>query len=543
MAKMWLDDCCKEHEACCIKQERLPTRLVCVDKNTVRLVISSTLQKAPRYATLSYCWGRDPFINLSRDNLASFLEEILWETLPPTFQDAIQAVRQLGLQYIWIDALCIIQEPRDWAIEAGHMHSVYSGAFVSLAASDAHNVYQGFLRRPKLYNGGFYSRVTSSSLCEIRRFFPTEVYRQAISEAHLSGRAWAFQEKLLAARTIHFGESGLWWECRSRLCSEYLPDGLTGLSASPLMRPVDEPWPWSMIVWYYSATDLTYGSDRLAALSGIVARQHGNNGGRYLAGLWRERLVYQLTWQVLNTSRKPRPEWRAPTWSWASVDGPVLLLHYADGGSDQHIRNLVDKDYIQVLEAKTTPSGQDPFGPVDSGELVLSCSYLFRGHLHQDGGMEELNEAIVLDSGLGVYPIEIDCWEDTLFCCEGVIYLLPVFRGKSGLSRCSISELMICGLVLDASLISKGHFRRVGSFRFLSSFPEEISRQYLDMKNPREGCYEKFLEALEKSGDSMKVIGCAQALSDLEEKKSGQGSLDQFRAGEGEDKHYIITLV
>lgn len=543
MAKMWLDDCCKEHEACRMKQERLPTRLVCVESNTIRLVISETLQKAPRYATLSYCWGHDPFIKLSRDNLAAFFEEIPWDTLPPTFQDAIQAVRKLGLQYIWIDALCIIQEPQDWAIEAGHMHSVYSGAFVSLAASDAQNVYRGFLRRPQLHNGGFYSRVMSNSLCEIRRFFPSGVYYRTISEAHLSSRAWAFQEKLLPARTIHFGESGMWWECRSQLCSEYLPDGLTGLSASPLMRPVHKPWPWSRIVLHYSATDLTYGSDRLAALSGIVARQHGTTGGRYLAGLWRERLVYQLTWQVLGTIRKPRPEWRAPTWSWASVDGQVLFSYYVDGLSDQRIQDMVDKDYIRVLEAKTTPSGQDPFGPVDSGELTLSCSYLVRGHLDQHVRRQELNEAIVLDCGLGVYPVEIDCWEDALFNGEGVIYLLPVFRGKSGVSRCSISELMIRGLVVETSLISKGHLRRVGSFRFTSSFPEWVSALYLDAKDPGKGCYEKFLEVLEKWGDSMKVTGGAQALSDFEEKGTRQGSLDQCGSREGEDKHHIITLV
>lgn len=413
MAKMWLDDCCKEHEACRIKQERLPTRLVCVENNTIRLVISETLQKAPRYATLSYCWGHDPFIKLSRDNLASFLEEIPWETLPPTFQDAVQAVRKLGLQYIWIDALCIIQEPGDWAIEAGRMHSVYSGAFISLAASDARNVYQGFLRRPKLYNGGFYSRVTSSSLCEIRRFYATEVYHQAISEAHLSGRAWAFQEKLLAARTIHFGESGLWWECRSQLCSEYLPDGLTDFAASRFVRAVHDPWPWSRIVQHYSAADLTYGSDRLAALSGIVARQQGITGGQYLAGLWRYRLVYQLTWQVLRTNRRPRPEWRAPTWSWASVDGPVFFPPYADEGRDQYIR-MVDKDYVQVLEAKTTLSDQDPFGPVDNGELSLSCSYLVRGHFHQKGGLEELNEA--MSSTLGWESILLRSTAGRILC-------------------------------------------------------------------------------------------------------------------------------
>lgn len=547
MANMWLDNCCKKHDACFIPRERLPTRLVCVDNNTIRLVISETLQKAPLYATLSYCWGHEPFIKLSRDNLASFLEDIPWDALPPTFKDAIQAVRQLGLQYIWIDALCIVQEPQDWAIEAGHMHSVYSGAFISLAASDAHSVYQGFLQRPHLYNGGFYSRVISSSLCEIRRFIREGSYRQSILGSHLSGRAWAFQEKLLPARTIHFGKSGLWWECQSQLCSEYLPDELSnlllnsGTSHMPVMRPVHKQWPWSRIVEYYSAANLTYGSDRLAALSGIVARQHGITGGQYLAGLWRESLVEQLTWQVRTTSRKPRPEWRAPTWSWASVDGPVDLPAYGDWSPAQReVEGLVEEYYVQVLQAKTTPSGPDPFGPVDSGELTLSCSYLVRGHLRQAVGLGELNEAIVLDSGLGVYPVKIDCWEDALFNSEGVVYLLPVSRGRSYIMGLPGSGLAIGGLVVDASVTSRDHARRVGSFGFnSSSLSEEIPQVHHETKE----YYKKFLAALEKLGDSTTDTGCAQALSDSEEKIKEQGELDLGGAKEVEAKRYIITLV
>lgn len=545
MANMWLDKCCKEHYNCFVPQERLPTRLVCVDNNTIRLVISETLQTAPLYATLSYCWGHEPFIKLSRDNLASFLEDIPWDALPPTFQDAIQAVRQLGLQYIWIDALCIIQEPQDWAIEAGRMHSVYGGAFISLAASDAHSVYQGFLRRPHLFNGGFYSRVMSSSLCEIRRFFPYEDYDQSILGAHLSSRAWAFQEKLLPARTIHFGESGLWWECRSKLWCEIVPDDMSQVTRSPLMRPVDLEWPWSSIVRFYSETNLTYGSDRLAALSGIAARQHGITGRRYLAGLWAEALPYQLTWQVRTYSRKPRPEWRAPTWSWASVDGRVKLSDYGNlshgnlSPAEREMRGAPE-DYVQVLEAKTTLSSQDPFGPVDSGELTLSCLYLVRGHLRQVVGSGELNEAIVLDSGLGVYPVQIDCLEDALFNGEGVVYLLPISRGPPSMMGLPYDGLVICGLVVDASVTSKDHARRVGSFCFNNfSLPEKISWEH----HERNECYKEFLEALEKLGDSTTVTGFTQALSDSEENIKEQVGLDQGGAKEAKAKRYIITLV
>lgn len=56
---------------------------------------------------------------------------------------SIILIRDSGLAFLWIDAICIIQDTGDgdWAIEAGRMASVYGGAFVSLAASDARNVY------------------------------------------------------------------------------------------------------------------------------------------------------------------------------------------------------------------------------------------------------------------------------------------------------------------------------------------------------------------------------------------------------------------
>lgn len=95
MAKMWLAKCCATHEDCAIKKQRPPTRLVCVRNNTTTLVITDSMQEAPRYSTLSYCWGKTPFIKLSRDRLASFVEQIPWQELPPMFQDAIKATRQL----------------------------------------------------------------------------------------------------------------------------------------------------------------------------------------------------------------------------------------------------------------------------------------------------------------------------------------------------------------------------------------------------------------------------------------------------------------
>lgn len=431
-----------------------------------------------------------------------------------------------GLKFIWIDALCIVQESEDWTIEAGHMASVYGGAFVSLAASSAYNVHHGFLQRPKPYNGGFSARVTTSTLCRVRRFFDRHEHDDSVYRSKLAGRAWALQEKLLPARTIHFCDTGLWWECRSQLSTEYLPDPLTGLSsASSLMRPVHKPWPWPEIVWHYARASLSYGTDRLPALSGIASRQHEITGDQYLAGMWKKSLIYQLVWRVQDTVRSlARPEWRAPSWSWASIEGGIK--HYSghivwiEGRSKD---NFVHNEYIRVLTATTTPSGPDPFGQVDSGELTISCSHLVRGHLGRADAPADVTGYILLDAGLGVFPVEIDYWEDALFKGEGNVYLLPVFRGKSGMAQQRgldhIDELLLCGLVVEACGNCKGQFRRVGCFQFLSVYPWE---------EDKEDYFQEFLKVLEKVGDSVAAAECARTLS------SSDGE---------EERRYVITLV
>lgn len=230
MARVWLAECSASHKACRNqKQHRRPTRLVSVGHNAVRLVITESLQSPPQYATLSYCWGRIPFLKLARSNLDAFMDRIPQNNLPQTFNDAITVARKLKIEYVWIDALCIIQDDdaseNDWAKEAGHMSSVYGGAFVNLAATTALSVHEGFLQRPRSH-GGFVAEVTTTESSRVQCFHSVRVFEKAVTNTHLAGRAWAFQERLLPARTIFFGDTGLFWTCRYRCCSEFLPEGL-----------------------------------------------------------------------------------------------------------------------------------------------------------------------------------------------------------------------------------------------------------------------------------------------------------------------------
>lgn len=127
----------------------LPTRLIHVDAYTpdsldVRLLHRSSVPPGSKYNALSYCRGdhRPSCITFS-SNIQRQIERISWSALPATFQHAVDFTRSLGVQYLWIDSVCIIQqEPgkfcevaeRDWAEESATMFHVYKNAYVTLAA-------------------------------------------------------------------------------------------------------------------------------------------------------------------------------------------------------------------------------------------------------------------------------------------------------------------------------------------------------------------------------------------------------------------------
>lgn len=112
LARHWLAQCLNSHSIRETNKDdfKVPTRLISVTAgDCVKLVNTHELADiTPNYATLSYCWGNKPFIKLTMATLKEFLVAIPMEQLPLTFFDAIKITRELEIDYIWIDALCII---------------------------------------------------------------------------------------------------------------------------------------------------------------------------------------------------------------------------------------------------------------------------------------------------------------------------------------------------------------------------------------------------------------------------------------------------
>jgi hypothetical protein len=140
-----MQECLSDHQACnkphVSESTWYPTRLLQIGpENVIRLTITAESPPTGVYVTLSHCWGKIPLIQLLRSNMEDFRRGICKDHLPKTFQDALVVTRRLGVSYIWIDSLCILQDKddvSDWVKEAALMDKVYSNSYCNISASAA----------------------------------------------------------------------------------------------------------------------------------------------------------------------------------------------------------------------------------------------------------------------------------------------------------------------------------------------------------------------------------------------------------------------
>ncbi|KAI8711550.1 HET domain-containing protein [Fusarium sp. LHS14.1] len=211
----------------------LPARLVSIgdEHGPIRLYETGENEQGS-YAALSHCWGpleKRPIRTL-RGNIESMKSEILWDSLSAVFKDSIWLCRQLGIKYIWIDSLCIVQDDgSDWEAEATKMAQYYSEARVTIAVESSPDGSASFLSQR---DERWQPQTSSSAPYLISR----EHYDRQLQEAHptfyyptghryLPTRAWEMQESILSTRVIHFTPSDVTWECDGETLSE---DGFRG---------------------------------------------------------------------------------------------------------------------------------------------------------------------------------------------------------------------------------------------------------------------------------------------------------------------------
>ncbi|KAF2688359.1 HET-domain-containing protein, partial [Lentithecium fluviatile CBS 122367] len=228
-------------------------------------------ERAP-YCALSHCWGPPdpavPRVVTTRDNFEEHRKKIPLQTLSQTFRQAVEVVKELGVQFLWIDSLCIVQDDADdWAQEASRM------GLAILSKKTA--------RKQQTIYGFEYMFINHAA----KDVYPC-IHRYSTRKPH--ERAWCVQERALASRIVHFCDVEIFWECRYPRVSQ--PFCVCGANASiggydyqelRLIYTID----WQCIVRTYTRRNITYGTDKLPALGGL-ARRFPIPDSAYIACIW-----------------------------------------------------------------------------------------------------------------------------------------------------------------------------------------------------------------------------------------------------------------
>ncbi|KAF3004449.1 hypothetical protein E8E14_002464 [Neopestalotiopsis sp. 37M] len=350
--------------------------------STDKIVVIETASHSEtidKYTTLSHCWGGEgspAILKLTpaeKDNFTNREHGISWSGLSKNFQEAIQVTRQLGVRYIWIDALCIVQGPGgDFDQEGQLMHRVYRNSFCNLTASDSRDGSGGLFRSRKMETLIPTSIETSDASLFGRSswlILPSDLWDDHLLGQPLYERGWVFQERILSPRMLHFTEDQVFWDCASMSACEILPDGLPSyldvtaaserhwrarLQITEEGRvptgPADDSLErfWKSAVRSYTACKLKVNTDRMTAIWSVAKlvrdeMRRDYEVQDYGAGLWSSRLYAQLAWRVMNPAEAKRPDElkKYPSWSWASLIGEIETQ---DRGPDKRLYHVVGHD-------------------------------------------------------------------------------------------------------------------------------------------------------------------------------------------------------
>ncbi|KAH7393407.1 heterokaryon incompatibility protein-domain-containing protein [Cadophora sp. MPI-SDFR-AT-0126] len=455
LCKTWLNRCLMLHEGCKSSQShRTPTRLLFIDDGHTRLRLSHELDGCPEYATLSHCWGSLSFLTLNKSNITKFQEKVPVQALTKTFQDAIRITSYLGLQYLWIDSLCIIQDDiDDWHRESPLMSDVYGGSTINIAASSAPDGSHGCFFDRHMFWGH-----TIQNEYYGRQSLARTVYYQCIPDDFeeyllaqpLFGRAWVQQERLLSKRILHFTRNEVFWECEGIVRCETFPDRIPSRFEDAIshlgIQQINSFSGWSTFINAYSTCNLTLARDKLAAISGVARIVQHTLKDKYVAGLWKGEIISQLRWDVAAGKGQRITPYVAPTWSWASVTGNIEFpsLDY----DESHGTELEDVDIEYATD--------DPFGQVTAATLRLRCKLIIKVIVPLP--FSKPHETIELPETSDL-PVRLNARLDVAGGAEvgdGLLYLLRLLPGQS--------RSQFTGLILKATEVKRGQYQRIGTF-------------------------------------------------------------------------------
>ena len=399
IARYWLKGCLQD----CTCGSRsgddpvLPTRLINLGEKCAsgafigKPFLFQTNNERGKYATLSYRWGQEQHFKTTHKTLKERYYSIPMEEMPQTFKDVVQLVRAMDLQYLWIDALCIIQDSKeDCEKELAKMSEIYSNSAVTVVTIGSFDVSHGCApNRNKLAMANCPVSSIANILSESRNQF------ELLTEGPVHQRGWCLQEGEISSRLLFVGGSQLFWQCQrgSRRESNYeiFYDSNSRDSDADADVLIPESWPmrsrlfdnasvsnpnrvhgeWWNLIQSYTRRLLTFQSDKLPAISAMAQRITGifekeedrPKPADYCCGLWRQELLPGLLWGRW-LRKGAECAFRHPSWSWAASEGEIEFKF-----DSIHAKTIW---YAEILDVSIELESQlNPFGAVRSGKLTL----------------------------------------------------------------------------------------------------------------------------------------------------------------------------
>lgn len=464
-----------------------------------RCRLYESAEQHENYITLSHCWGEGNILTTKKQNLKRHKENIDFKLLPKTFQDSIDITRHLGIRYLWIDSLCIIQDdPDDWAEESSKMAYIYQSSYLTITATAAKNDSEG-LFKPREVNtfcieiSGPQSSGQPTTLRARRgrkhnclQIMDTDNYRNEDSEP-LMERAWVYQERLLSRRLLHFASDEMIWECRQASECECdllhrtelrkliwerqgeMDDTMSDRSMFEELLSAKEretefkTQRWYQLIQNYTSLDITKDEDRLPAFSGIASTIV--NAQDYMAGIRKNHAVRDLLWFSLSTINCRRSQsYLAPTWSWTSLIGAV---GHTTSSYHSSVWNLPEsRILIEINDITTVRSTVDLFGKVKEAELKVRGYCLDVKLLEKAGqdpstmlswGSHRLRMEIPsVPDMTWPYDLAIDTAEDVQLAVGSAVSLLAIWSTNTRVN------LLI---LVEKCPFPRRRFRRIGMVR------------------------------------------------------------------------------